>query len=197
MQITITRLLVTSAGNAGNSSWLIVSAPADAPGVLSIGAVQANGTYASFSSQGSSAQPTQKPDVVAQGQASYVINQNDAITTVNGTSFSSPILAGGIACLWQALPSFTNAQIMQLVRESASQYNTPDNLLGHGIPNLQQALNQGLSIVEFQNTNLTLNIYPNPVQSELNVEIPTSYNQARVRLYDVLGKKVINNNIEK
>ena len=181
-------LLINSAGNSGSSG---INAPADAAGVLSIGAVQSNGTYASFSSQGSAIQPTQKPDVVAQGAASAVINQNDVVTTSNGTSFSSPILAGGIVCLWQALPNLSNAEIMQLVRESASQYTTPDYFLGYGIPDLSMALSQGLSIEEFEPNILTLNIYPNPAQTEVSVEIPSVYESAQVRLYNILGKKVL------
>ena len=102
-------LIVNSAGNEGIAG---INAPADAVGVFSIGAVDADGNYASFSSRGSSYQPTQKPDVVAQGQASYVITENNSIATANGTSFSAPILAGGIVCLWQAMPDKTNAEIM-------------------------------------------------------------------------------------
>ena len=124
-------LLITSAGNSGASG---VGAPADAIGVFSIGAVDAAGSYASFSSQGSAFQPTQKPDVVAQGQQSAVINQNNVITANNGTSFSSPILCGAITCLWQAVPDFTNSEIREFVRESASQFTNPDNFLGYGIP---------------------------------------------------------------
>ncbi len=184
-------LLVNSAGNSGNSSWQIVGAPADSPNVLSVGAVNASGNYASFSSQGSSAQTTQKPDVVAQGQASFVINTNDNLITLNGTSFSAPILAGGVVCLWQALPTLNNQQIMQLVRESASQYNSPDNFLGYGIPDLSLALANGLSLVEFQNETTKLKVYPNPVSSLLYVEIPSQYDTANVKLYDILGKKVL------
>ena len=43
-------ILINSAGNSGASG---VAAPADAAGVLSIAAVDGNGNYASFSSQGS------------------------------------------------------------------------------------------------------------------------------------------------
>src|SRR5690606_26518005 len=150
-------LIVNSAGNEGVAG---INAPADAVGVFSIGAVDANGNYASFSSRGNSYQPTKKPDVVAQGQASYVITENNSIATANGTSFSAPIIAGGIVCLWQALPDKTNAEIMQLVRESASQYNQPDYYLGYGIPNLQLALNMTLSIEDVLVEDILM--YPNP-----------------------------------
>ena len=178
-------LLVTSAGNSGNAG---VGAPADSPNVLSIGAVNASGNYASFSSVGSAIQPTQKPDIVAQGQASAVINENDALGTANGTSFSSPIIAGGIVCLWQALPNKTNAEIMQLVSASASQYTTPDYLLGYGIPNLELALNTALSVEKDER--LDLKMYPNPVKDRLHIQIPSRDTAIHMSLYDILGKEI-------
>ena len=183
-------LLVNSAGNSGrpSNSWQIVGAPADAAGVLSIGAVDALGNLADFSSKGSAAQPTQKPDIVAQGQASAVINENDALGTASGTSFSSPIIAGGIVCLWQALPNKTNAEIMQLVRASASQYTTPDFLLGYGIPNLEWALNTALSIEN--DAILDLKMYPNPATDVLHIQVPSNDSEVNITLYDILGKQI-------
>ncbi|KAA5822395.1 S8 family serine peptidase [Algibacter amylolyticus] len=179
-------LMVTSAGNSGNDG---VGAPADSPNVFSIGAVNPTGEYAYFSSVGSAFQPTQKPDVVAQGYPSVVITENDIISNANGTSFSSPILAGGITCLWQALPDKTNGEIMQLVRESASQYNTPDYFLGYGIPNLELALNSALTVKEY-GVNNAFKIYPNPVYNKLFIELPSEDTTVSVKLYDVLGKEV-------
>ncbi len=178
-------LLVNSAGNSGNNSWGIVGAPADAAGVLSIGAVDASGNYASFSSRGNATQPTQKPDVVAQGASSYLIGTNDVIGTASGTSFSSPILAGAIACFWQSKPSKTNAEIMQLVRESASIYNSPTYNLGYGIPDFLVALS--LSVDEFSEINISL--YPNPTKGKVKIlngeKLPIS-----VIIYNTLGKSV-------
>lgn len=189
-------LLVNSAGNDGNNSWQIVGAPADAAGVFTIGAVDASGAYASFSSIGSSIQPTQKPDVVAQGLGSAVIDINDDLITLNGTSFSAPILAGGIACLWQALPNKTNTEIMQLVRASASQFNSPDFYLGYGIPNLQLALNNALSSGDSQENNFDIKIFPNPVSSVLNISVPSNQNQLIGIFYNILGKKLLEIDID-
>lgn len=179
-------LVVNSAGNSGNIG---ISAPADSPNVLSVGAVNASGNYASFSSVGTPFQPTQKPDVVAQGQSSAVITENDVMATSNGTSFSSPIMAGGVVCLWQALPNKTNAEIMQLVRESASQFNTPDNFLGYGIPNLQLALNNTLSINHSGFSSVKL--FPNPTKHTIYFEIPIAQNQLSVAVFDITGKHVL------
>lgn len=185
-------LMVTSAGNSGASG---ISAPGDAPGCFTIAAVNANGDYASFSSQGSAIQLTQKPDVATQGQASYVISDNNIISTANGTSFSSPIMAGGLVCLWQALPNLNNAEIMQLVRESASQFNTPDYFLGYGIPNLSLALSQGLSVDEVSIPENNLAVFPNPVSNELNVQLPSNHEIGKVTLYNILGKKVLESEV--
>ncbi len=183
-------LIVNSAGNEDNAG---VNAPADSQYVFSIGAVDASGNYASFSSVGSSMQPTQKPDVVAQGEASFVINQNDVIGTANGTSFSSPIMAGGIACLWQALPNKTNTEIMQLVRESASQYNNPDYFLGYGIPDLKLAFDNGtIQEEEFED----INLYPNPTKEKVYFTIPSSEGVTNVLIFDILGKLVFNINLD-
>ncbi|MDB0040722.1 S8 family serine peptidase [Algibacter sp.] len=182
-------LMVTSAGNSGSSG---VGAPADSEYVLSIGAVDALGTYATFSSVGSDIQPKQKPDVVAQGQASYVITEDNIIATADGTSFSSPILAGGIVCLWQALPSKTNAEIMQLVRASGSQYTMPDYFLGYGIPNLELALNNALSVDSNLDNDLNINIYPNPAKDKFYLKLPSGDNLVTLHLYDILGKEINN-----
>ncbi|GAA3586052.1 S8 family serine peptidase [Snuella lapsa] len=184
-------LLVNSAGNSGNDSWGIVGAPADAAGVFTIGAVDANGNYAAFSSRGSAIQPTRKPDVVAQGQASYVIFQNGAIGTANGTSFSSPIMAGGMVCLWQALPDKTNAELMQIVRMSASQYDVPDYNLGFGIPNLELALNTALGEIQNNDGLENLFIYPNPVEAFLFVKTVEDNFPITISLFDILGKQVL------
>lgn len=185
-------LLVNSAGNSGASG---VNAPADSANVLSVGAVDLNGNYASFSSQGSAIQPSQKPDVVARGLGSFVISNNNSIVQNNGTSFSSPIMAGGITCLWQAIPNKTNSEIMQLVRESASQFATPDFFLGYGIPDLQSALDAALSVEsdllsEFK-------IFPNPIQDNLQIVFPDEIETATLELYNILGKQVFSSVIYK
>ncbi|MEC3907715.1 S8 family serine peptidase [Tamlana sp. 2201CG12-4] len=184
-------LLVTSAGNSGNDSWQIVGAPADASGVLSIGAVNANGAYAFFSSKGSAAQPNQKPDVVAQGLASYVITENNTTATSNGTSFSSPIMAGAVTCLWQALPDKNNEEIMQLVREYASQYENPDNFLGYGIPDFEKALNAGLGFGNVPEDTEELIVFPSPTTGKLYISgFIDSSGLAKLYLFDIWGKKI-------
>jgi serine protease AprX len=187
-------LVVVSAGNAGATAWQTVGAPADSPDVLSIGGVDFNGDYVSFSSQGSAAQVGyQKPDVVARAGSAFVINETNSITQNNGTSFSGPILCGGIASLWQAIPDASPTQVMDYVRQSASQFTAPDDLLGYGIPDLDLARNSALSIDESLIEDFSF--YPNPVKDELHLRMPSTFSQVEVLIYNQLGQKVLNQRI--
>ena len=187
-------LVVVSAGNSGATTWQTVGAPADSPDVLSVGAVDGNGNYVSFSSQGGPAQVGyQKPDVVARGGASYVVDQNNNITQNNGTSFSSPILCGGIASLWQAIPNASPTEVMDYVRQSASQYTTPEDLLGYGIPDLDLAKNIALSLDE--SLQPAFSIYPNPVVNEIHIQFPENYINAGLKIYNQLGQRILNTNL--
>ena len=133
-------IVVNSAGNSGNSAWLYIGAPADGDSVFSIGAVNSEGNYASFSSIGPTADGRVKPDVVAQGSGSAIVSAYSGnVVSGSGTSFSSPITAGMVACLWQANPTKRNTEIMDAIRQSASLANTPNMLLGYGIPDYYKA----------------------------------------------------------
>ncbi|ETN97035.1 S8 family serine peptidase [Zhouia amylolytica] len=186
-------LLVTSAGNEGNNlAWEIVTAPADAD-VLTVGAVDAEGNYASFSSRGPTADLRVKPDVMAQGVATAVILPDDSMRYANGTSFSSPVVAGAVACLWQANPSLSNEAIIQLVRKSGHLYDHPNNLYGFGIPNLGfwvagANFSQEIASVEFS-------VFPNPTSGKFEVVFPEQIKYAEINLYDILGKWVFNKDI--
>ncbi|MBE0647244.1 MAG: S8 family serine peptidase [Bacteroidales bacterium] len=133
-------MVVNSAGNSGGSSWQYIGAPADGDSVFSIGAVNAAGLYASFSSTGPTSDGRIKPDVMAQGQDAAIVAPWGGVATGNGTSFSSPIMAGAMACLWQSAPDYTAQELRDAVRNTASLASAPDMLYGYGIPNFLHAL---------------------------------------------------------
>ncbi|MFK7749785.1 MAG: S8 family serine peptidase [Kordia sp.] len=180
-------LIVNSAGNSGNNSWGIITAPADGNG-FTVGAVNASGSYASFSSRGRTPNIPVKPDVVAQGASVYVISDSGVVTTSNGTSFSSPIIAGAMACLVQAFPNKTNTELMQLVRESASIYANPTIQLGYGIPNFELVI-QTLSNDEFAD-NETIQLFPNPAKAIVQINLPAETENATITLGNLLGKTI-------
>ena len=164
-------LVVNSLGNSGNSDWYYLGAPSDGDSVLGIGAVTENGSYASFSSHGPSYDGRVKPDVVAQGSGAYVVDPYGGGFGYNsGTSFSSPIMAGMVTCLWQANPALNNMQIADAVSKSASQYLSPDDMLGYGIPDFVLA-NNILTIIDGPGEEIaTMNIYPNPFRDWFTID---------------------------
>ena len=184
-------LLVTSGGNDGNG-FGTVATPADALGVLSIGAVDSDGNYTSFSSRGPTVDGRVKPDVMAKGASAAVVGEDGNVTTNSGTSFSGPIIAGAVASLWQSRPGTPNGQLMQIVRESAHLFDTPTNEMGYGIPNFETAFN-ALQVLGVEDELLINNfaVYPNPVGDRLNISFPEQTQEATITLYNILGSKVL------
>ena len=134
---------VNSAGNDGMNVWKKINFPADATDILAVGAVNMLKNNAAFSSVGPSDDGRVKPDVMALGSPAAVVDGRGAIGYNMGTSFSAPIIAGMVTCLWQALPQKTAIEIMDLVRRSGSNYSTPNNVMGYGIPDFLKAWNEG------------------------------------------------------
>jgi hypothetical protein len=176
-------LVVTSAGNLGNDDWYYISVPADQPDILTVGSVDVNGDWSEFSSVGLPEQ-TYKPDVAACGEfAPYVAN--GTVYNGNGTSYSSPLVAGAAACLWQSNPGKTNYEVAAAIRTSASLYPGGNQFIGFGIPDFGYAfsiLNDSSNIpadpdkAEFlsaylsDDNTLILNIY-SPEQSNIYIKV--------------------------
>jgi Subtilisin-like serine proteases len=137
-------LLFCSAGNEGDRTWGTLTVPADVRDVLTIGAVTEGLVRSSFSSIGIETDCMVKPDLVALGTGCCIIDSKGKVIYANGTSFSTPTVAGLGVCLWQALPFLTNKEIMKLLRESSSQYESPDIEFGYGIPDFYNALEKGM-----------------------------------------------------
>ncbi len=129
-------LVVTIQGNFGTSDWYYLATPGDADSVLTVGAVGVDGMKAGFSSYGPSADGQVKPDVMAVGFQTTIIEPSGDIRKGNGTSFAAPAMAGFVACLKQAHPLRSNMEIITAVRQSADRYGTPDvkGGYGYGIP---------------------------------------------------------------
>lgn len=188
-------IIVNSAGNEGNDPvWPYINAPADGPSILTVGAVNSLGDIASFSSFGPTFDGRIKPDVCAQGQGTYIINSSGNVAAANGTSFSSPVLAGVVTCLWQAFPNKTNTEITQLVRESAHLYATStaaiptiDYQFGYGIPNFVTIFD-ALEIENLEVKNDEVLFYPNPVTNVIRFNFPKTISEMKISVYNVLGK---------
>ncbi len=162
-----------AAGNEGDISWHYISSPADADSILAVGSVTSSREKSSFSSFGPTADGRIKPDVCAMGSNTSLYNpNNNTITTSNGTSYATPIMAGAVACLWQALPELSNIRIIQRILHTASLSDSPNNSIGYGIPDMWSAyLGEKTSIQETTNdpvatTTATFTLQGQPVGND-------------------------------
>jgi hypothetical protein len=183
-------IVLASAGNEATTTEPHIGSPADAVSVLAVGAVTATKVKSPFSSIGPSYDNRIKPDIMAMGTASVVSNATGTIGTANGTSFACPIMAGMVACLWQAFPTKTNKEIRQMVLELSDRYTLPNNNYGYGIPNFGSAL----GIESFVSENI-FSVYPNPVKNDISFSFINTTGTATVCIYSVLGQKVIQKQI--
>lgn len=134
-------LVVNSNGNEATSKWKYLGTPADADSVLSIGGIDPFTDYhISFSSYGPTATKKMKPNVCAFGTA--VAASKDGLKAVDGTSFSSPLVAGFAACAWQTNRSLSNMQLFAEIEKSADLYPYYDYAHGYGVPQASYFTNQ-------------------------------------------------------
>ena len=187
-------IVLAAAGNEGTTGWHFITTPADADSIIAVGAVNASGTPAGFSSYGPSRDGRVKPDVASVGVGTAISSITGTIVSGNGTSFATPNFAGLVTCLWQAFPEFTNMEIIKAVQKSSSIFDHPDNRMGYGIPDFKKAyddLNQQriLKNVKFYFGNKSIKIYPNPFKNNFAVLIkPEQTSIGIFKLYDAAGK---------
>ena len=158
--------VVFSAGNTGPGTHTL-NPYAVAPWVVSVGATDAQGRLADFSSRGDFASPLFQPTLVAPGvnvvslrgfgianvtgaaglagADSQKLNPSELpnYTTANGTSFSAPQVAGAIALMLEANPSLTPAQVKDILKRTATPLATYyDHEVGAGMLNVHAAVLQ-------------------------------------------------------
>jgi serine protease AprX len=135
-------VVVAAAGNLGTEPDAVSYAPGNDPYVLTVGAVDDQGTrwqgddqVASWSSQGTTQDGFAKPDVLAPG--AHIVSAlapNSAFTTLcptcvignsyfqlSGTSLASPIVAGVAADLIAAHPDWTPDEVKGAIVNTANQ----------------------------------------------------------------------------
>ena len=122
-------LVVAAAGNTGTDA---PSYPAAYDNVLSVSATDSKDVRALFTTYGSTV------DIAAPGVNIFTTSFNDSYSTISGTSFSSPLVAGAAALVWAKNPSFTPVEVSEQLRVSAD-----DQALNTANPNFLHQLGKG------------------------------------------------------
>jgi serine protease AprX len=179
-------VVVAAAGNRGRNSeggvlHGAISAPANAPWVLTVGASSHMGTpdrgddtVAAFSSRGPTAfDYTAKPDLVAPGVGIYSLSAPDSTMyqthapyllsgadpgeypylSLSGTSQAAPVVAGVVALMLQANPSLTPNAVKAILQYTAEPY------AGHA------ALAQGAGFLDAKGAVDLARMFSTPVES--------------------------------
>jgi hypothetical protein len=177
-------LVVNSAGNLGNKSWKKIACPADAEGVITVGGIDKSGNVTDFSSRGYNALQEIKPNVCAVGRLATCYYDAGGYAISNGTSFSSPIMAGLISCFWQANKEASPKKIKDALYRSSHRFTNPNETFGYGIPNFAIAQQMILK----NDTTENIYLYPNPTHDavvlEFNHYLPETI---KVELYSFQG----------
>ena len=155
-----------------------------------------NPLYAFRSAYFSSVGPTYdgriKPDVMAMGEDTYVASGYGSwypYYNGSGTSFATPVLAGAVACLRQALPYATVQEICDAIRAASNRADNPDSHYGYGIPDFTMAL-ETLSVEEQPHPVAEIiNVYPNPSHGEVRVALMEGA-KADITVYDIMGRQL-------
>jgi serine protease AprX len=168
-------VVVTAAGNLGKNAqghiqYGGITAPGNAPWVLTVGAYSHEGTVsrlddvmANYSSRGPTAIDYQaKPDVVAPGTGLVSLADRTSLMyltksayllagslfkpympylSLTGTSMASPVVAGTAALMLQANPSLTPNMVKAIIQYTAQEYGPYDSLTqGAGFLNTRGAV---------------------------------------------------------
>jgi serine protease AprX len=158
-------IVVCSAGNEGDKAWRIITAPADAEGVIAVANVNSKGVRSSSSSIGPTADSRIKPDLAALGTGVKIFKPNGGLSSASGTSLAAPLVTSLVAGLIQRFPQHTSRQIIAAMKHTASQGKNPDNLLGYGIPHYS-AVENYLDQVSQSNP---FELFPNPATDTIGL----------------------------
>ena len=188
-------ICVTAVGNG------YAIAPADADSVISVGAVNNMGEIASFSTRGPTFDGRIKPEVCAQGVNVWAIsgnNNSDFINIYNGTSASTPLVAGATALIIQARPTWSPMEVRESILMTSSMADSANNTYGYGIMNAAAAIEYwstaGTNELIHQPNNYSIvATYPNPFNPSINIEV-TSIGASiiKVSIFSFNGKFIEN-----
>jgi hypothetical protein len=119
-----------------------------------------------------------KPNVAAYGEVIAV--KKTKVARVQGTSFSTPLVAGFAACVMQLNPELSNIEIFKLVEQSGHLYPYYDYAHGYGIPQASYFFED--SVNNCQET-LKLQFFSDTIKVLINKDIDLTNNTSSNLLY--------------
>ena len=185
--------VVAAAGNEGNNSWGYLTTPADAPGVIAVGAVDLEGVLAGFSSHGPTADGRIKPDVVAPGEGVVTVEARGVdYLRLSGTSFAAPLVSGVCALLRQAQPAWGPGRLQEALRQSAEDLGEagPDTLYGWGLVDALKASGLQGPLPTLSGVG---NPFPQPALGDVvyfPLHLATAADSVELRVFDLTGALV-------
>lgn len=126
-------VVVAAAGNQGPRSGS-VTAPGSSKKVITVGASDLLEGREGISGRGPTWECICKPDIVAPGSRifSCMSGSEYGYCAKSGTSMSTPVISGAIACALEKNRALTNNQIKLMLRDSSRDLGLPRNLQGWG-----------------------------------------------------------------
>jgi len=201
-------VVVASAGNSGPGCGSISFVPGMLDEVFSVGATDQVDTIAGFSSRGpvsADGSMRLKPDISAPGVGVYSSVLNHGYSYYSGTSMAGPHVAGLVALMVGANPSLAGQvdTIQEIIKRTAdpltlgqdcngfSGLEVPNPIYGYGRINALRAVEAAVGHVmsRVDRCNVAgLEIYPNPVRSELILRNVDGHLFRSVEILDINGK---------
>lgn len=136
-------VVVAAAGNQGPRPGSI-TAPGSSKKVITVGSCDMLEGKGAVSGRGPTEECVCKPDIVAPGNRmiSCIPGKDYPYGIKSGTSMSTPLISGAIACALEKNPSLTNGDIKMMLRECADDMGLPRNQQGWGKFNRKKFLSQ-------------------------------------------------------
>ncbi len=189
-------VMLAAAGNDNTNSMYY---PAAYNNVIAVTSTDANDTKSSFSNYGTWV------DIAAPGRGMYTTSagSNTSYGTASGTSLATPLVAGLAALILSNEPSLSPAQVKARLLQTSDDINALNpnysGQLGAGRINAARALGTTPTIIngvgDLAAIEVGLQIYPNPGNNNVFIELSNGADIIGITLHDATGKVVLTQNI--
>jgi len=188
-------------------------APADAKDIVAVGAYSLDslGNFLPRGSYGPTYDGRIKPEVIAPSE--YVVTAIDTffygdtvpeyIGLGSGTSYGTALVAGVIATVWEAHPSWDASKMREVLLSTSKSVEIPDypgspipnNITGYGLPDAYEALFYEEPEIIPAPGDILLEPYPNPFKVDEHDFLNIVFNLSNrtfvtLRIYTVSGEKI-------